>query len=148
MPMHMPQHPHPPAPLPTDFGGRPFVVDINRATLSNDTFRTALWTGPHLQLTVMSIAVGDDVGLEIHPHMDQFLRIEHGTGLAQMGDRRDNLYFEQPVFDDSAVFVPAGTWHNITNTGSTPMKLYSIYAPPGHPAGTVHNTKADDHEDH
>ena len=130
----------------TDFGGRPFVVDIARATLGNDTFRTALWTGKNLQLTLMSIEPGDDIGLEVHPDTDQFLRLEGGRGLVQMGDRKNNLYFAQPVFDDSAVFVPAGMWHNITNTGNTPIKIYSIYAPPEHPFGTVHQTKADDHE--
>ena len=125
----------------TDFGGRPFVVDIAKATLSNNTFRTAIWSGSHLQLTVMCINPGEDIGLEVHPHVDQFLRVEKGKGLAQMGDRRDNLYFAQPVFEDSAIFVPAGTWHNIINTGEKPLKLYSIYAPPNHPFGTVHQTK-------
>ncbi|MCL2575330.1 MAG: cupin domain-containing protein [Defluviitaleaceae bacterium] len=125
----------------TDFGGRPFVIDIAKATLHNDTYRTVLWTGPHLQLTVMSILPGDDIGLEVHPHVDQFLRIEGGNGVCQMGDSHDNLYFEQPVFDDTAVFVPAGTWHNITNTGNVPLRLYTIYAPPNHKAGAVHQTK-------
>jgi len=126
----------------TDFGGKPFVLDIAKATLHNDTFRTALWTGEHLQLTVMSIAPGDDIGLERHDGIDQFLRIEGGHGLCEMGDAPDHLFFVQPVFDDCAVFVPSGTWHNITNTGNEPLRLYSIYAPPGHPKGTIHETKA------
>ena len=126
----------------TDYGPKPFVVDINKATLNNNTFRTALWTGKYLQLTVMSIPVGESIGLEAHHDHDQFLRIEDGHGLVQMGDSKDNLYLRQPVYDDSAVFVPAGTWHNITNTGNKPLKLYSIYAPPEHPWGTVHQTKA------
>jgi len=126
---------------PTDFGGKPFVVDIARATLHNDTFRTALWSGPNLQLTLMSIKPGEDIGLEMHPHVDQFLRIEEGKGVVQMGDGPNSLHFAQPVFDDFAVFVPAGTWHNITNTGDIPMKLYSIYAPPNHAFGAVHPTK-------
>ena len=125
-----------------DHGPRPFVVDINKATRSNDTYRTALWTGKHLQLTVMSIPVGQDIGLEVHHDHDQFLRIEEGQGIAQMGDQKELLYFSQPVFDDSAIFVPAGMWHNVTNTGNKPLKLYSIYAPPEHPKGTVHQTKA------
>ena len=124
-----------------DHGPRPFIVDINKATLNNDTYRTALWTGAHLQLTVMSIPVGHDIGLEIHHDHDQFLRIEGGQGLAQMGSQKDQLYFSQPVYDDSAIFIPAGTWHNVTNTGSKPLKLYSIYAPPEHPKGTIHLTK-------
>lgn len=125
-----------------DFGPKPFIVDINKATINNDTFRTALWTGNNLQLTLMSIPVGGDIGLEIHPHVDQFLRIEEGQGLAQMGNNKDNLYLSQPVYDDFAIFIPAGTWHNVINTGKTPLKLYSIYAPPNHPWGTVHQTKA------
>ena len=125
----------------TDFGPRPFVVDIAKATLANKTFRTALWTGPHLQLTLMSIAPGEDIGLEVHPHVDQFLRVEAGRGVTTMGLTEDNLAFVQPIFDDSAVFVPAGTWHNIVNTGDVPLKLYSIYAPPNHAPGTVHQTK-------
>ena len=124
-----------------DHGGRPFVVDISKATEQNTTYRTALWTGKNLQLTVMSIPVGGEIGLEIHHDHDQFLRVEDGQGLAQMGDKHDHLYFSQPVFDDSAIFIPAGTWHNVTNTGKEPLKLYSIYAPPEHPFGTVHPTK-------
>ena len=132
--------------VPTDFGPQPFVVDITKATLANDTYRTALWTGPNSQLTVMSIEVGDDIGLEVHPDNDQIIRLEQGTGVVQMGNRQDNLTLVQPVFDDAMVFVPKGTWHNITNVGNTPLKLYTIYAPAHHPYGTVDNTKADDHD--
>ena len=127
----------------TDYGPKPFVVDIQKATTNNDTFRTALWTGRHLQLTLMSIPAGGDIGLEIHPDTDQFLRIEEGQGVVQMGGAKDCLYFVQPVYGDSAIFIPAGTWHNVTNTGNIPLKLYSIYAPPHHPWGTIHPTKAD-----
>ncbi|MFC7321664.1 cupin domain-containing protein [Halobacillus campisalis] len=126
-----------------DYGGEPFVVNIDEATKQNDTFRTALWTGDHLQVTLMSIDVGDDIGLERHATLDQFLRIEEGQGLVQMGDRRDQLDFEAEASDDFAIMVPAGKWHNLTNTGDQPLKLYSIYAPPEHPYGTVHETKAD-----
>ena len=126
----------------SDYGPNPFVVDIHKATMNNDTFRTALWTGNHLQLTLMTIPVGKDIGLEVHPNVDQFLRIEDGHALVQMGNSRDNLYFRQPAYDDFAIFIPAGTWHNVTNTGNKPLKLYSIYAPPNHPWGTIHQTKA------
>ncbi|WP_425501858.1 cupin domain-containing protein [Paraliobacillus salinarum] len=126
-----------------DYGPNPFVVNINEATKQNNTYRTALWTGPHLQVTLMSIDVGEDIGLEIHPDVDQFLRIEQGQGIVQMGKSRDNLNFERDAYDDFAIMIPAGTWHNVTNTGNTPIKLYSIYAPPNHPFGTVHVTKAD-----
>lgn len=124
-----------------DYGPHPFVVDISKATLANNNYRTTLWTGPHLQLTVMSIPVGQDIGLEVHPDNDQFIRIEQGTGVVQMGNSKDNLYFQQLAFDDSGVFVPANTWHNITNIGKEPMKLYTIYSPVHHPFNTIHETK-------
>jgi mannose-6-phosphate isomerase-like protein (cupin superfamily) len=126
-----------------DYGGKPFVVDIEKVTKQNKTFRTAIWTGNKLQVTLMSIDVGDSIGLEIHPNTDQFLRIEEGQGLVQMGDRKDRLDYVRKVSDDYAIMVPAGKWHNLTNTGNKPLKLYSIYAPPEHPFGTVHRTKAD-----
>ncbi|WP_428986999.1 cupin domain-containing protein [Virgibacillus pantothenticus] len=127
----------------TDYGRQPYVVNIEEATKQNNTFRTAIWTGNHLQVTLMSIPVGEDIGLEVHPDTDQFLRIEEGQGLTQMGNRKDKLYFQRYVDDDDAIMIPAGTWHNITNTGDKPLKLYSIYAPPEHPFSTVHQTKAD-----
>lgn len=125
-----------------DYGPEPFVVNIDEVTKQNNAFRTTLWTGKHLQLTLMSIKVGEDIGLEIHPDVDQFLRIEEGQGLVKMGDRKDNLNFQRKVYDDFAIIIPAGKWHNIVNTGNKPLKLYSIYAPPQHPSGTVHETKA------
>ncbi len=126
----------------TDFGSEPFVINIDQATKKNPTFRTALWTGKHLQLTLMSINPGEDIGLETHPNTDQFLRVEEGEGLVQMGDKRERLDFRQQVADDDVILIPAGKWHNLTNTGKKPLKLYSIYAPPEHPFGTVHETKA------
>jgi len=119
------------------------VINIDRATIQNNTFRTALWTGKHLQLTLMSINPGEEIGLENHPHIDQFLRIEQGRGLVQMGSSRENLSFQRYVSENDAILIPAGTWHNLVNTGNRPLKLYSIYAPPQHPKGTVHRTRAD-----
>lgn len=127
--------------LLTDYGQNPFVVNINEASKHNNAFRTALWTGKYLQVTLMSINVGEDIGLEMHSDVDQFLRLEQGQGIVRMGNSPDNLNFERRVFDDSAIMIPAGTWHNLINTGNTPLKLYSIYAPPNHPFGTVHVTK-------
>lgn len=126
-----------------DYGVNPFVININEATKQNNTYRTAIWTGNHLQVTLMSLNVGEDIGLEMHPNVDQFLRVEQGQGIVQMGKDRDNLSFQRRIFDDSAIMIPAGMWHNVTNTGNVPLKLYSIYAPPNHPFGTVHRTKAD-----
>jgi mannose-6-phosphate isomerase-like protein (cupin superfamily) len=126
-----------------DNGPQPFTININEATKQNNTFRTALWTGRHLQVTLMRINVGADIGLEIHPNVDQFLRIEQGQGIVKMGKTKDRLDYQAMVSDDFAIMIPAGTWHNVINTGSMPLKLYSIYAPPQHPKGTVHQTKAD-----
>lgn len=125
-----------------DYGPQPYVVNIEQVTKQNNTFRTALWTGKHLQLTLMSIKVGEDIGLEVHPNTDQFIRIEQGQGIVRMGNRKDRLDFQQKFYDNYAIFIPAGKWHNIINTGNVPLKLYSIYAPPQHPHGTVHQTKA------
>lgn len=132
----------------TDYGPKPFVINIDQATKQNSTFRTALWTGNHLQLTLMSINPGEDIGFEIHPNVDQFLRVEQGQGLVKMGQSKDNLDFQRSVGDGYAIIIPAGTWHNLFNTGNVPLKLYSIYAPPQHPKGTVHRTKADAEHDH
>ncbi len=126
-----------------DHGPDPFTVNIVEATTQNDYFRTALWTGKHLQLTLMSIGVGEDIGLEIHPELDQFIRIEEGQGIVRMGDSRNRLDYQRMVTDDYVFIIPAGKWHNLINTGNTPIKLYSIYAPPQHPHGTVHKTKAE-----
>lgn len=126
-----------------DQGKQPFVINIEEAAERNRTFRTAIWTGNHLQVTLMSIGVGEDIGLEVHPDVDQFLRIEEGRGLVQMGDTENNLNYERRVSEDCAIMVPAGKWHNLTNTGNEPLKLYTIYAPPEHPFGTIHQTKAD-----
>ncbi len=127
----------------TDYGPEPFVIDIEQATEQNDSFRITLWTGDYLQLTLMNIDVGEDIGLEQHPDLDQFIRIEQGQGLVRMGSREDRLDFERSVSDDDAIIIPAGSWHNLINTGNVPLKLYSIYAPPAHPRGTVHETKAE-----
>lgn len=132
--------PHPPV---VDYGPNPFAVNINEATLQNNNFRTTLWTGCHLQVTLMCIPVGESIGLEMHPDTDQFLRLEQGQGLILMGDRREQFDFQEKVCDDFAILIPAGTWHNLINTGCEPLKLYSIYSPPQHPHGTVHQTKSD-----
>jgi mannose-6-phosphate isomerase-like protein (cupin superfamily)/rubrerythrin len=126
-----------------DYGKQPFTINIEDATVQNETFRTALWTGSNLQLTVMSIDVGDDIGLEVHETGDQFIRVEEGEAFVQMGDSKDNLDFEARVSDDYAILIPEGKWHNVTNIGDTKLKVYVIYAPPEHPFGTVHETKAD-----
>lgn len=130
-----------------DYGPRPYVVNIEKDTLDNPNFRVTRWTGSRIQLTLMSIPVGGDVGLEVHETHDQFLRLEQGKGRVQMGPAKDDLSFDREVSDDWAVFVPAGTWHNITNIGDEPIKLYAIYGPPDHLHGTVHATQTDAEND-
>ncbi len=125
-----------------DHGPNPYVVNIEELTVANDTFRTAAWTGSNMQMTLMSILPGDDIGLEVHEDHDQFLRIEAGKALVQMGPSETELE-EWVAEDDFAIFVPAGVWHNLTSTGDEPLKLYSIYAPAEHAHGTVHQTKAE-----
>lgn len=129
-----------------DYGKEPLVFNIERAAEQNNNFRTALWTGDNLQLTLMSINEGEDIGTEMHPDVDQFIRIEEGQGLVKIGDEEDKLDFQTTVGDDYAIIIPAGKWHNILNTGNKPLKLYSIYGPPDHPHGTVHKTKKEAEE--
>jgi mannose-6-phosphate isomerase-like protein (cupin superfamily) len=121
----------------------PYVHNIEEQTLNNDFFRKEVFTGEHLQITVMSINPGEDIGVETHPITDQFLRIEQGSGKAIIGGQ------EYEVSDDFAITIPAGMEHNVINTGDVAMKLYSIYTPVEHPVGTIHATKADaDAADH
>lgn len=131
-----------------DYGPEPLVIDIHEATMENKHFRTALWTGKHLQLTLMSIEVGGEIGLEMHPNVDQFLRIESGRAIVKMGDSKEKLDFVKHVEDDSIILVPAGKWHNVINQGDKPLKVYSLYAPPNHPRGTIHHTMEEAEENH
>lgn len=120
-----------------DYGKNPIVVDINRITMENVAYRTALWTANKMQVTLMCIDPGECVGLECHEDVDQILVVVSGKGFVQMGKRKDKLDFEKRVCDGYATMVPMGTWHNLTNVGDKPLKLYSIYAPVEHPRGTV-----------
>lgn len=131
----------------TDRGKQPVVENIEEWTLANENYRTTVWTGSKMQMTLMTIQPGDDIGLEVHEGIDQFLRIEAGQGLCKMGPTEDNLNFEQVVSDDDGIFVPADMWHNVINTGDQPLKLYTIYAGPDHLAGTVHPTHEDARND-
>jgi mannose-6-phosphate isomerase-like protein (cupin superfamily) len=126
-----------------------WVRDIEQTTLANDTFRTVLFTGEHLQVTVMSIPQGGEIGLEVHPDNDQFIRLEQGDARVELGRSKGSVDESHDVKADWAFVVPAGVWHNVVNTGWDEVKLYSLYAPPHHPDGTVHQTKADaDAADH
>ena len=127
---------------PQDQGTKPWVVNIEELTTSNQNFRTTWWTGKQLQMTVMSIQPGEDIGLEVHQKGDQFIRVEEGTARVQMGTSKTNLSYDKTVGDDWAMFIPEGYWHNISNAGNEELKVYVLYAPPEHPAGTIHPTKA------
>jgi mannose-6-phosphate isomerase-like protein (cupin superfamily) len=118
-----------------------WVGDVEKVTLDNVNFRTVVFTGEHTQLTVMRLAPGEDIGLEAHPHLDQFLRIEQGRGRAELGRSEGSIDETHDVGPDWAIIVPAGIWHNVVNTGVEELKLYSLYSPPEHPDGTVHRTK-------
>ncbi len=126
-----------------DYGPEPLIVNMDQLAKANTNYRTALWTGEHLQVTLMCIPVGGDIGLEMHDDLDQFIRIEDGCALIQMGRCKNNLNCQQKGNGNDAILIPACTWHNISNIGCTPLKLYSIYAPPKHPFGTVQQTKED-----
>lgn len=125
-----------------DYGPAPLVVNIEDVTVQNNTFRTALWTGKYMQTTLMAIQPGDSIGLEVHEDHDQFLRIEAGQAKVEMGPSEDDLTAYE-ASDDFAIFVPAGQWHDVTNIGDEPLKLYSIYSPAEHPHGTIHTDKTE-----
>lgn len=126
-----------------DYGPNPYVINVENAAMQNSNFRTAIWTGCHLQMTLMCIPVCEDIGLEIHEGADQIIRIEEGMALVKMGCNKECLNYQQNVCKGDVIFVPADTWHNIMNTGRTPLKVSAVYAPPHHPVGTVHCTKVD-----
>ncbi len=120
-----------------------WVGDIEEATLSNSTFRTVLFTGTRMQLTVMRLAAGEEIGLEMHDDVDQFIRIEEGRARVTFGPSPDVVAETHHLGEDWAVVIPAGTWHNVINDADGDVSLYSLYSPPEHPDGTVHETKAD-----
>lgn len=120
-----------------------WVADIEAVTLANTDFRRVLYTAKHTQLTVMSLAPGENIGWEMHDHLDQFLRLEQGAGTLKLGGSKDEVAETHRVTDDWAFIVPAGTWHDVVNDGDEVLKLYSLYSPPEHPDGTVHRTKDD-----
>ena len=113
-----------------------YVGNIEEKTLLNQNYREVVHTGPDSQLVIMSLLPGEEIGLESHS-IDQFVRIEDGEGEVTLNGEVSS------VTDGFAVVVPAGTMHNVKNTGSKPLKLYTIYSAPEHPAGTIHKTKAD-----
>lgn len=115
-----------------------FNIDIEKATLENEDYRRVLFTPGFQQLVLMSIPVGEDIELEMHPHVDQFFRIESGKGEIRFGKNQIEKIL---IKDGSGVIVTHGTYHRVINTGNSPLKLYSIYSPPNHPKDRVDITK-------
>lgn len=126
-----------------DIGPQPQSFNLEQATRENRSYRAVAWSGRYLQVTLMSIPVGGDIGLEMHAETDQFLRLDAGRGRVQMGTSKDSLSFDKEVSDGWCVLVPSGTWHNITNIGSEPMQVYAVYAPAHHKPGKIHERAAD-----
>ena len=113
-----------------------FVQDIEKLAVGNDDFRRVLYTARHSQLVLMALAPGEEIGAEVH-QLDQFFRVEEGTGVVVMDGTRT------PVKSGFAIVVPMGANHNIINTGTAPLKLYTVYSPPNHRDRVVHHTRAD-----
>lgn len=119
-----------------------YYTNIEETTLKNENFREVLFTGQHSQLVVMSLLPNEEIGKEVHEIVDQFIRVEKGTGKAIIGGE------EFVLGDGSAIIIPAGTEHNVINTSATDvMKLYTIYSPAHHKEGTIHKTKQDAEKD-
>lgn len=127
----------------TDYGPDPYFTNIKRTAVQNPNFRTTVWTGCHLQMTVMSIPPCGEIGMEMHGDTDQLIRVERGTAAVKIGKCENQPELQHNLREGDAVFIPAGTWHNIINTGRNDLKVSSVYAPPNHRRGTVHRTKAD-----
>lgn len=121
-----------------------FIGDIEELTEKNTNFRRVLYTGTQMQLVLMALKPGEEIGEEVHDDRDQFFRVEKGEGEVSIDGHKTK------VKSDDAIIVPAGARHNVRNTGDEPLKLYTLYAPPEHKDGTVHVTKADAeaHEEH
>lgn len=114
-----------------------FVTNIEKDTLENENFRKVLYTAKNMQLVVMSLNAGEEIGMETHPEHDQFIRVDKGSAKAILNGE------ESELVDGSCVIIPAGVEHNIVNTGDEMLKLYTIYSPPEHADGTIHVTKAE-----
>lgn len=126
-----------------DRGNSPSVVRLDEISRTNENYRNVLWTGEGVQLSVMSLPAGDEVGLERYADVDRFIKITDGHGEISMGTDKDKLYLKEPLAAGYAVIVPRGVWHNLKNTGRVPLKIYSLSAPKMYPYGTVQSHKSD-----
>ena len=128
-----------------EHGGDVYSFNVGKAAYRNQNFRESVWTGKYLQMTLMSIHTGQDIGIEIHKDTDQYIRVEYGYALAVTGSNPECLDNKIKIHAGEAIFIPAGTYHNIINIGRCALKLSSVYAPPHHPKCTVQKNKSDNH---
>ncbi|MCW9054694.1 MAG: cupin domain-containing protein [Candidatus Pacebacteria bacterium] len=119
-----------------------YITNIEKDTLENTDYRRVLYTGKNSQLVLMNLQPGEEIGNELH-ELDQFIRFEQGSAKVILNNED-----EHEVSADFAVVIPAGTWHNVINTGDTELKLYTVYSPPEHKDGVVQRTKEDEKEEH
>ncbi|MCX2740827.1 cupin domain-containing protein [Pontibacter anaerobius] len=131
-----------------DMGMKPWALNIEEATVNNPDYRAVKWTSAHMQMVLMSLKPGEEIDLEVHNKTDQFIRIEQGEARVRMGKESGKLTYDKTISDDWAVLIPAGYYHHIKNTGTTDLKLYTIYAPAEHPKGITHKTYAEAKESH
>ena len=124
-----------------EHGGEVYYTNVYKMACQNNNYRESIWTGDHLQMTLMSIARGDDIGVEMHNDTDQYIRVEHGIAVAMIGNDENELDKKIRLTMGDAIFIPAGYWHNIVNAGRCTLKLSSVYAPAHHPKCTVENNK-------
>ena len=124
-----------------EHGGDVYTLNVEKSANKNHNFRESVWTGKYLQMTLMSIASSNDIGIEMHADTDQYIRIEHGYALLLTGCDENHLNDRQRLCKGDAVFIPAGTWHNIVNIGRCTLKVSSVYAPPHHPKCTLQPNK-------
>lgn len=124
------------------FAVKGFIGNIDELTVQNENFRKVIYTAKSLQLVLMTLKPSEEIGEEVHKHIDQFLRIEKGSGEVVINGK------STPIKEDDAVLIPAGAKHNVVNTGKIPLQLYTLYGPPEHKDGTIHATKSDATEEH
>lgn len=124
-----------------DTGKGPAVLDISRSAMENSAYRLSFWTGEHLQMTLMSLEPREEIGLEMHPDVDQYLRVEEGDAIVHLGKTQLAPDSSYRLTKDWAAFIPAGIWHNVINISSQPLKLSSVYAPPQHPFASIQQEK-------
>lgn len=117
------------------------IINLHKEACLNNNFRKEIITGEYMQITVMSIPAGGEIGLEIHDNLDQLLKIEYGIASVYAGNTKQNVKFIGNANQNYGIFIPAGTYHNVLNEQNVPLKLFSTYAPPKHPIGTTHKTK-------